>query len=145
MRRAARTLFLDTGVLVADVSPRDARHEEARSIFLRIADGEWSGVYVSDFVVAEALNFVRAKIRKKEAEVALLSPIFGGPGRPPVVTEVVRVHGSRFAAALDLFHTRFDRGLSYTDCTTLEIMTEMELRTLATFDKGFRGLVDIVP
>lgn len=106
--------------------------------------GEWKGVHTSDYVIAEALNFVRAKIRRREAADALLDLIFGRPDTPPLVTSVLRVHSARFAAALELYRRNFDRGLSFTDWTTITAMEGEGIDQLATFDGGFRGLVPLV-
>ncbi len=58
--------------------------------------------------------------------------------------DVVRIHSARFVGALDLYRRHFDRGLSFTDCTTIAVMDELGMRDLATFDGGFEGLVGSV-
>src|SRR5439155_14406220 len=90
--RSARTLklFLDTGVLIAAVLPKDANHEAGRRIMTRVAVGEWSAVYTSDYVVAETLNYVRARVPRRDVAEAVLRPVFGHPKAPPAVTGVLR-------------------------------------------------------
>lgn len=139
-------LFLDTGVFVALVHKGDKKHDAARQLLDQIAEGHFSGVYTSDYVLAEAWNFIRMKIRKREAAEAVSRLAFGASNAPPLVTDVLRVHGHRFAAALARYRTEFQRGLSFTDWTNVVLMDEEQIVTIGTFDAGFTGLVThVVP
>ena len=138
-------LFVDTGVIVAAVQPGDAHHAEANMVLAEVLRGRWRSVHTSDYVLTETLNFLRRKVKRRAAEVAAQRLVFGAPDARPVVTDLPRIHSARFAAALDLYRRRFDRGLSFTDCTTLVVMDEMGIRDLATFDGGFAGLANVVP
>ena len=137
-------LFLDTGFFIAAINTGDARCAQARAIAARIQEREWSSVHTSDYVVAEALNFAQGRLHSKRAAEALLDVVFGRPGARPIVQSVLRVHSGRFASALERYRKRFDDGLSFTDCTTLVVMHDERIKQLATFDAGFRGLVDVV-
>lgn len=139
-------LFLDTGVFVALVHKGDKQHQPARRLLDQIADGAFSGVYTSDYVLAEAWNFIRMKIRRQEAAETVSRLAFGRSNAPPLVTEILRVHGHRFAAALARYREEFERGLSFTDWTSVVLMDEARIGTIATFDRGFTGLVShVVP
>ncbi|MHB8586544.1 MAG: type II toxin-antitoxin system VapC family toxin [Thermoplasmatota archaeon] len=135
------SVILDTGVLVAAIATSDAHHADAISLLRKGDEGTYGAVLTSDFIVAEALNFVQARIRNKSAIDQLLAPIFGTKERMPIVRDVLRVHSGRFAAALDLFRRHFAKGLSFTDCSTLALALETPGTYVATFDGGFRGLV----
>ena len=137
-------LFLDTAVLVARINPRDTRHKDAQAIFRRIQQGEWSAVHTSDYVVAEALNFIQARIGRKDAAEAIIDPLFGRAEAPPVVTSIIRIHSGRFATALERYRKHFDAGLSFTDCTSLVAMADERIKQIATFDAGFRAFADVV-
>lgn len=137
-----RGLFLDTSVLLASVLRDDPGHERAVGIFEDAA--RWRGLHTSDHVLAETLNFVRQKVRRREVAESVVALVFGSPGEPPLVDSVLRVHGARFAAALDRYRSEFDKGLSFTDWTSVVLVAEEALAGVATFDKGFRGLVDVV-
>lgn len=137
-------LFLDTGIFVAAVSATDEHHAAARSVLRRISAREWESVYTSDFVVAEALNYVARKIRRREAADLVLALAFGADDAPAFVSSVVRIHGGRFAAAVELLRSKFARGLSLTDWTSVVAMEEMRIGHIATFDGGFKGLATVV-
>jgi predicted nucleic acid-binding protein len=141
MRR--RGLFLDTSVLLAAIISKDAGHEEAVRILSRVS--QWGSVHTSDYVVAEALNYVRMKMKRAELAEKVVALTFGEDDEPPLVDSVLRVHGARFAAALERYRREFARGLSFTDWSSVVLMEEERLSTIATFDGGFRGIVDVVP
>lgn len=137
-------LFLDTGVFIARINPRDPAHRAARRVFDRVGDGEWSWVTTSDYVVAEALNFLTRKLPRAEPRALLLRAVFGGDDAPPAVGDVLKVHSGVFAEALALHAKHLGRRLSFTDCTTLALMRQHRISDVATFDKGFAGLADVV-
>lgn len=141
-RRAG--IFLDTGILLAAALPRDPGHPAAVRVLRRLADGEWPSAHTSDHVIAEALNFIRMKVKRRDAADAVLRIAFGTDDSPPILDSVVRIHGGLFAAALDRYRRDFDRGLSLTDWTTVVATRETGPCALATFDRGFRGLVPLV-
>lgn len=137
-------LFLDTGVILAAVLPRDPDHQAAVRIMRSLADGEWTAAYTSDFVLAEAFNFLRMKVKRADTAEALRGLVFGIEGVPPPVRGVLRVHAARFAAALDHYRDDFGRGLSLTDWTSVVLARDEELDAIATFNAGFFGLVRVV-
>ncbi|MHB8606266.1 MAG: type II toxin-antitoxin system VapC family toxin [Thermoplasmatota archaeon] len=140
----ALSVFLDTGVLVAAVWPRDAMHDRALDVLARIASRRLGAASTSDLVLAESFTFLRAKARRRDAVDALASLAFGEDRAPPLVRDVHRVHGARFAATLALFRNEFDRGLSFADASTVVLVRELGIQRVATWDRGFRGLVEVV-
>ena len=139
MRR--RGLFLDTGVLLASVLEKDAHHAEATQI---LADDRWGRFHTSDHVLAEALNYARRKVRRPEVAERIVALAFGDESAAPLIDVVHRVHSGRFAAALERYRSEFERGLSFTDWASVVLIEEEGLDAIATFDGGFRGLVEVV-
>lgn len=137
-------LFLDTGVLIARINPKDDYHDDALRFWNTISEGRWSQVYTSDFVITEGLNYLRRKIPVLEAAETFLTPLLGTEQVRPAVSSILRIHSGRFARALHLFQERFDQGLSMTDWTNLVCMEEQGIAAIATTDGGFEGLVDEV-
>lgn len=123
---------------------RDTWHAPAQGLFDRVGEGAWSKTYSTDLVVAETLNFVRARTDVFGVAAKVLEMVFGTEEAPPIVSEIVRVHVGRFAAAVHAFEAYFDQRLSLTDAATLVVMEELGIEQLATFDRRFRGLVDVV-
>lgn len=132
-------VFLDTGVLLAAVLPRDPDRREAVEILHAVGRKEYISAHTSDYVVAEALNFVRMKVRRLETAETLLALVFGTDATPPVVASVLRIHGGRFARALELYRTEFRRGLSLTDWTSVVAARDAGIADVATFDAALRS------
>ncbi|MGQ0534981.1 MAG: type II toxin-antitoxin system VapC family toxin [Methanobacteriota archaeon] len=143
-RGGPRRLFLDTGVLLATVLPRDPDHEVAVGVLHRLGDGEWTSAFTTDYVLAEAFNFLRRKVRRRATAEALVSLVFGADDFVPVVASVLRVHSGRFARALERYRREHDRGLSLTDWTSVATMQDAGIAMIATFDAAFRGVVEVV-
>ena len=139
------SLFLDAGPLIALANPRDQHHAEAHAILAAIATRTWSTVHTSDHVLAETLNYLRRKVPRLGAAEVVVEHVFGSGDARPVVSTVFTVHGPRFVTALHRFQREFERGLSFTDWTTVVLMEEHGVGELATFDGGFEGLVRTVP
>lgn len=136
-----KRLFIDTGVWVAAISLRDPLHGPANAVLDRVVAGEWQSVHTSDLVITETLNFIRQKIRHPEAAEVFLDHVFGHEDLPPLVSSILRVHSARFAAALERYRQEFDRGLSFTDWSSVILLEQEAIGSLATFDHGFTGLV----
>lgn len=139
------TVFLDTGLFAATIAPRDPNHDRAEALLRAVTDGAYGRAVTSDYIVDEALTWLRVRVRRRAAEQVLVRLVFGDEHHEPVVDHVLRVHGHVFNAALGLFGERFERGLSFTDCTTIVLMERHRIGHLATFDSGFPGLVSVVP
>lgn len=137
------TIFLDTGVLVAAVNTGDRLHARSVAVLERVADGAWGSALTSDLVLVEGLTFLRSRVRHPKAETLFARLIVGGETER-IVQHVLKVHGSRFQASLELFQRTFDRGLSFTDCSSLVLMRAFHIPRVATFDRGFRGFAEIV-
>lgn len=104
---------------------------------------EWISVHTSD-QVAEAVTFLVRKAKAVQAIDALHDHVFGTDRIPPIVTTVHRIHAARFTTALRRTRSHFDEGLSFTDWTSLVLMEEEGISTIATFDAGFAGHADVV-
>lgn len=100
-------------------------------------------MHTSNFVLAEAFNFVAGRVKDPRVADALVGLVFGTESHAPLAT-IHQVHGARFAASLDRYRSAFDAGLSLTDWTTLVIMEEQGIEAVATFDRGFRGWARVV-
>lgn len=134
------SIFLDTGVFVAFENPRDANHRPAVGLIEAAAEGTWGEVYTSDYVFDEAVTATLMRTRRPETALRLGRLILGtGPlGR---LTGLVYVSPGIFLRSWQRFLRLVQRGLSFTDCTTLELMRSLQIETIASFDRDFDGLV----
>lgn len=131
-------------MLVAFVNRDDAQHATARRLVAELARGSHGQLYTSDFVLAESLNFLRQRVRRAAVAETLVRMVMGDERTPPVVPELLRVHGTRFAEALALYLRRWEAGLSLTDWTIVVLMREHRVDSLVTFDRGFEAWVEVL-
>ncbi len=135
------TCLVDTDVLVAWLSAREARHSEAIELVRKALAGAWGSPFVTDFVLDEALTLLMARGLPADADDRLLAVTVAGladGSSPPI--PVVRVSDQAFKGAIPLFRRHYRRGLSFTDCTTLAVLAERRVEVVASFDRGFDGL-----
>ncbi|MCW4050813.1 MAG: PIN domain-containing protein [Candidatus Bathyarchaeota archaeon] len=132
-------VFIDTGIFVAFHNTRDKNHKRAVEIIKTIASGQHGAAYTSDYVFHEAVTVTLTRTRRHEVAVRLGEMLLGIGIQPFVV--ILNVDEGAFRASWHLFTTLTDRGLSFTDCTTLALLKAHDIEYLASFDTDFDGLV----
>ena len=134
------SLFVDTGVLVAFENPRDPSHAAAVHILDSAMRGVFGRLLTSDYVLDEAVTVALARTRKPSLAIRIGNLILGaGPtGR---IMGLVYVSPRHFLRAWALFSRLAGRGLSFTDCTSIELVRSMRIDEIASFDRDFDGLV----
>jgi predicted nucleic acid-binding protein len=126
-------LFLDTSALFASISPREARHAEARSLY-EAARSARRPLVISADVFNELVTLVRSRSSAEQA-VRLGEELRGDPA-----IQIVFVGEDIQERAWALFRRHRWPRLSLTDCATSAIMTSFRIREVFTFDEDFRKL-----
>ena len=134
------SLFLDTGILVAFENPRDPNHAAAVRILDAATRGVFGHVLTSDYVFDEAVTVTLARTRKASLALRIGSLILGTEPAGRVV-DLAYVSPRHFLRAWALFLRLAQRGLSFTDCTSIELVKSMRIDEIASFDRDFDGLV----
>ena len=136
------SVVLDTGVLVAAANPQDRNADRAVGILTEVAEGVHGAAFVTDYVVDEALTLAWVRTRRSDIVLHLADWLLARdearrPGRLLFVGE------SSFDDAARL-HGRHHARLSFTDCTSLAVMAEHRIEKIATFERGFDGLAEVL-
>ena len=110
-------------------------HERAVELVNEVARGHHGRAYITDYILAEALNFVVARSRnpKKADEVA--RDLLGEQGDPWV--DLAWVDEGTWRIARDRFRLLSLGGLSFTDCTSFVFAERNRLSGIMSFDAGF--------
>jgi len=134
------SLFLDTGVIVAYLNPRDAHHDDAVGIIAAAIRGDLGDVVTSDYVFDEVVTLTLARTRRVDAALRVGELILGsGPeGR---FMDLAYVTSQIFLRSWALFRRFISKGLSFTDCTSVELMRRLRMSDIASFDSDFDGIV----
>jgi predicted nucleic acid-binding protein len=120
-------IFIDTGYLLALVSPRDALHGRAHA---------WAGVVtepliVTEYVLWETVNALSMPLDRPKAH-AIIARL-----RAATDCEMTAASGELLEAGLQLHAQRPDKEWSLTDCISFLIMEQRALRRALTPDHHF--------
>lgn len=140
------SLLVDTGVWFAYIHEDDEHHEDAQAIVAASVDGRHGRVVTTRDVAVETLTLLLARGLPRSAaqEFAALVGLETDTSLPQLAAVLdVGTAGSREAWRLFRRHYE-DKGLSFTDCTSLATMRRRGIGKIATFDEGFEGLVERV-
>ncbi len=105
----------------------------------RIGRGEYGHAFVTDYIVAETLNFFVAKSREAGLPERVARGILG-EGRHRWA-ELLWIGPTTWAAARSRFARHSRSGLSSTDCTSVAVVEGMGFEAILSFDQRFDGVV----
>lgn len=126
-----RTVFADTFYWLALANPKDEWHGRAKTIGQRL--GLFRTV-TTDEVLIEFLNGLSTSgPHMREVAVKMTRSIQGNPN-----IEVVPASRKLFLGGLQLYDSRKDKQYSLTDCISMELMRERQLKEVLTHDKHFK-------
>lgn len=131
------SIYLDTGILVAERNADDKRHSRAEELMKSILKGEYGEAYTSDYVLDEAITLMLMRTKKHELAVDIGEYVLASPR-----IRVLRVTEKSFDKAWKKFNSFEENPISFTDCTTLALMEEKRIENLASFNSGFDGLAE---
>jgi len=136
------SVLLDTSFVLALAFTDDDHSKRAIEVYEEIAKGRHGAAFVTDYVVDEALTlaWVRSRRSRVVEDVSNLL-LHDNPAERP--GKVVFVGEGAFGSAARL-HRRHHASLSFTDCTHLAVMEELDLAKIATFEKGFDGFAEVL-
>lgn len=123
------SVFLDSGYLIGYYSKKDKYNQKALEISKILSDGSAGAQYISDYVFNETINYLMTRTKNVDLAIEFAECISNSQ------IEIIFIDKAIFQNAMGLFRQR--RNLSFTDCTTIEIMKAYEIRSIATFDSGF--------
>lgn len=125
-------IFLDTSAIVAWFNKRDKYHEDAQRVLKDIREGnlEFTRFIVSDYILDESLTFFESVVKDHELAVAV-----GEAMMESSYVSIERVDEETFMTSWQRFKN--SSGLSFTDCTSMTLMDELETQHVFTFDQHF--------
>jgi hypothetical protein len=117
---------------------KDTHHEKADALVRRALKGEFGKIYTSNFVYDETMTLVAVKTGKKEIARDISDVMLSPRVEMVIVDKIILEDGQK------LFFKYFNRGLSFTDATTIAVMNKLEIENIITFDRHFKGIVRVV-
>lgn len=126
-------LFVDSSAFYAYFYPDDERHDDARTFFARVRDGDlpYRPLFTDDYVLDEVVTRLRMHAGYEAASEALAAIHDGSTVR------CERVSAADLTAAIDRFRTYPDHELSFTDHVIVAQMERLDLDHVLTYDGDF--------
>ncbi len=130
-------VFIDTGMIVAIYNERDSLRQKAVELMSQITSGVYGSVYISDYVIDEAITLLFARTGNISLSKDLANRLFSSKSM-----ELLYVSESIFKKSGGQYLTQTGT-LSFTDCTIVELMKQNNITYIATFDAGFKSVAGI--
>lgn len=125
-------IILDTSFIVSYFNTRDQNHTKAVKLMKEIHEP----LCLTDYIFGEVVtvSLIRLKNIERASKIGeiLLKSL-----------EIIDVDKSSFDKAWNLFCKQKDTILSFTDCTTVSVMQESDIKKIATFDEDFGKIKEI--
>jgi len=125
-------IFLDSSLLVAFEVDGDTNHSKAVEVIRDVVNSAYGPPIISDYVFDETatVTFLRTKeLRKARLAGDTMLKAF----------RMLKVDDEVFRAAWQKFRSQKGTKYSFTDCTSVELMQQNGIRSIATFDREFRS------
>ena len=126
-------MFIDTGAWSAAYVKTDPAHAAVAPLL----DNATTRLITTDFVLAEALNLMRAR-NEFDRAVILGNDLFTA-----AATELIYLTPVDLQKAFVNFSTYRDQGWSFTDCTSLVAMQRLDISSAISLDRHFRQMPGI--
>ena len=128
-------VFIDTGIFVALHNADDQHHQRSRELMKNALKGNLGRICTSDYIIDEAITTALARTKKHNIAVDLGTYIIESP-------RIIKltIDQDTFKIAWEKFKTLQDKGLSFTDCTSIALTEKHGIKHIMSFDCGFDGL-----
>ncbi len=139
------SIFIDSGVFIAYVNKRDKHHASAARLVEDTMKNKYGAAFTSDMVFDESMTFILYKTGDISKAISVRDLIVGnGEKDIPRLMNLLFVDGDILEKSWETFVKYAGKRLSFTDCSTIELMRAKNIEHLASFDGGFDGFVSRV-
>ena len=130
------TIFVDTGIFVALRNAEDINYQRSKELIMTALKGDFGRIYTSDYIIDEAITTALARTKRHDIAVDVGTYILGSARFIKIA-----VDNEIFNAAWLKFKTLKDKGLSFTDCTSIALSQKRGIKQILSFDCGFDGIM----
>lgn len=122
--------FIDAGHLIALINPKDQWHRKAVEVETKTAE---DSLLTTEDVLAELLTFYAesGEFMRKTASDLVRKILLD------MRIEIAPRNENTFSEALGFYESRPDKGYSLTDCISMNICWELDIREVLTHDHHF--------
>lgn len=132
-------ILIDTGILAAFANLKDDNHDISIKIMDEVVKKTYGTPLITDYVLDEVVTLLY--VRTKSPEISL-----------DIGTKIVEEKFGRYLKLSDkiieqtweMYKSLVLKGLSFTDCSLIVFGKSLSCDTIATFDGGFKGLMNVI-
>ncbi len=136
------SVFIDTGIFIAYVNKRDEHHTSATRLIEDVMKNKYGAAFTSNMVFDETVTFILYKTGDISKAISTRDFILGNEEKSiPRFMNLIFVDGDTLEKSWNTFVKYAGKRLSFTDCSTIEMMKARGIDYLASFDGGFDGVV----
>lgn len=121
---------MDSSFIAGLNDSRDINHSAAVELQTQIQGGIYGPLVISDYIFDETITLIAVRTKNIGKTIELGEHLLNSE------IDLLEVKTEVFNAAWELFKKR--KNLSFTDCTTIELMKANDVKHLASFDEGFK-------
>ncbi len=137
------SIFIDAGIFIAYVNEKDKLHAQASGLIDDIIENKHGAAFTSNAVFDEAVTFLLYKTGDVRNAARVRDFILGNKEKDILqFMNLIFVDKEVLNKGWEIFEKFASKKLSFTDCTTIELMKTRDIEYLASFDGGFDGIVE---
>jgi predicted nucleic acid-binding protein len=136
-------IILDSGFLYAYINKDDPRHTLTAKLMKKTLKGEYGKLILTNYIIDEALTLARVRTGRCECGEAIQSFQKTKKDNSELFFIII-INKKIIDLTEEYYKTYCEQGLSFTDCSILACMKEYEIDYLASYDKGFKGKVNLI-
>ncbi|HCS39282.1 MAG TPA: VapC toxin family PIN domain ribonuclease [Anaerolineaceae bacterium] len=121
-------VFIDTSAILAILNSDDHFHEPAKNEWIRIIESQ-DALFSSNYIIVETIALLQRRFGNEAVRIFITN-------FQPLV-DLIWIDEKTHEAALSVVKTINQRDLSLVDCTSFEIMRQMDISHVFTFDSHF--------
>src|SRR5271157_987025 len=133
-------IFLDTGFILAFRNIKDENFHVTQEYMKGFLKNEFGQIVTSTFVFDELVTLTLVRTKSFTFAIDIFAFILESSR-----IKIIEVNHEDFANAWIRFQRLSEIRLSFTDCTIIVQCERLGIENLATIDKHFKGLINIVP
>lgn len=124
-------IFVDTGAWFALKATDDRFHDDAVGFYDELVTGRHGSLIVSDYILDETATLLM-DIKGGKIAASFLDEVLNSKS-----VRLIWVDPQLFHRAVRSFKSNSSREWSFTDCTSFELMTELNIKQAFAFDRHF--------
>lgn len=137
------SVFIDAGIFIAYVNEKDKLHVQASGLIDDIMENKHGAAFTSNAVFDEVVTFLFYKTGDVRNAARARDFILGNKEKDmQQFMNMIFVDKEVLSKGWEIFVKFANKKLSFTDCTTIELMNGKDIEYLASFDAGFDGIVE---